>query len=95
MTKQEGSSSPRDLKQVFEVAISVLHEESKSVEPTVRGNRALVQRAVTDENLKKRAVADAARALTALWKIHTQNIQSDTFSGRVGVLSEPRHAAQR
>ena len=71
MTKQEGSSSPRDLKQVFEVAISVLHEESRSVEPTVRGNRALVQRAVTDENLKQRAVADAARALTALWKMHT------------------------
>ena len=70
MTKQEGSSSSRDLKQVFEVAISALHEESKSVEPTVRGNRALVQRAVTAETLKKRAVVDAARALTALWKIH-------------------------
>ena len=71
MTKQEGSSSPSDLKQIFEVSISALHEESKSVEPTVRGNRAIVQRAVTEETLKKRAVADAARALTALWKMHT------------------------
>jgi hypothetical protein len=70
MTKQQGSSSPSDLKQVFEVSISAL-QESKSVEPTVRGNRALVERAVTDETLKKRAVADAARALTALWKMHT------------------------
>ena len=68
MTKPEGPSSPSDLKQVFEVSINALHEGSKSVEPTVR-NRALVQRAVADETLKKRAVANAARALTALWKM--------------------------
>jgi hypothetical protein len=68
MTKQQGSSSPSDLKQVFEVSMSALHEEGKSAEPTVRGNRAIVQRA-TEETQKKRAVADAARALTALWKM--------------------------
>jgi len=61
-----------DLHRFFEASVRALRDESASIETRygrVRGNRALVQGKETDESLRKRAVADAAKALTALWKI--------------------------
>jgi hypothetical protein len=72
MTKHEASNSAIDLKQFFEASLRTLNKESRSVETktsAVQRNCALIQRAATDEILEKRAVADAARALTALWKM--------------------------
>ena len=69
MAKQQGLSSRIDAKQFFEASVSALRAES---EPIGRNrSRAIVQRSATDESQKKRAVADAARALTALWKMQT------------------------
>ncbi len=70
MIKQESFSSGIDLKQFFEASVSAIQPESKSAATQDR-NRALVQRRATDESSKKRAVADAAKALTALWKMQT------------------------
>jgi hypothetical protein len=73
MTKQETLDSRVDLKQFFEASINALQHESRSERAGSRTDlrhAALVQRAATDATPKNRAVADAARALTALWKIH-------------------------
>lgn len=66
MIKQEAFSSGIDLKEFFEASVSALQNERKSI-----ANRAIVDRNGTNETLKKKAVADAARALTALWKAQT------------------------
>jgi hypothetical protein len=75
MTKNNDAfGSGMDLKEFFEASVSALQSEGKSLETrsrTDRRNRALVNRTATDDTLKKRAVADAARALTALWKLQT------------------------
>ena len=72
MLKREGFGSGIDLKEFFEASVTALRDESKSGE--MRGrvdqrNCGLVQRPSTGETLNKRALADAARALTALWKM--------------------------
>lgn len=71
MTKQPAFSSSIDPKEFFEASVRALREESQTVENRYRTSlrtRALVQRLTPDEILKKRAVADAARALATLWK---------------------------
>jgi len=72
MPKHEGFGSGIDLKEFFEASVTALRDESKSGE--MRGrvdqrNCGLFQRPSTGETLNKRALADAARALTALWKM--------------------------
>jgi len=69
MAKQQGLSSRIDAKQFFEASVRALRSESEAIDRN--RNRAIVQRSATDESQKKRAVADAARALTALWKMQT------------------------
>jgi hypothetical protein len=74
MTKQEAFSSRVDLKQFFEASISALQHESRCqgmAKHIAQRHVALVQRAATNDTLKNRAVADAARSLAALWKIPT------------------------
>jgi hypothetical protein len=66
MIKQEAFSCGIDLKEFFEASVRALQNERKSI-----ANRAIVDRNGTNETLKKKAVADAARALTALWKAQT------------------------
>ena len=68
MAKRQELNSRIDAKQFFEASVSALRGESKSIDARNR-NRALIQRTATDEVLMRRAVDDAARALTALWKM--------------------------
>ena len=70
MAKQQALSTRIDAKEFFEASMSALRDEKESFKAGNR-NRALVQKTETDESFKKRAVADAARALTALWKMQT------------------------
>jgi hypothetical protein len=73
MIKPQAFGSGIDVKQFFEASVSALRHESKSVETGNRTNRnrTLVQRTATDDILNKRALADAASALTVLWKMQT------------------------
>jgi len=73
MIKAQAFGSGIDVKQFFEASVSALRHESKSVETGNRTdrNRTLVQRTATDDILNKRALADAASALTVLWKMQT------------------------
>jgi len=73
MIKPQAFGSGIDVKQFFEASVSALRHESKSVETRNRANRnrTLVQRTATDDILNKRALADAASALTVLWKMQT------------------------
>jgi len=73
MIKPQAFYSSIDVKQFFEASVSALRDESKSVETGNRTdrNRTLVQRTATDDILNKRALADAASALTVLWKMQT------------------------
>lgn len=70
--KQEIVCSRVNLKQLFEASVGALQNDSQSIktrDQTVQRNRTLVQRPAIDGTLRKRAVADAARALAALWKM--------------------------
>ena len=74
MINPQAFGSGIDVKQFFEASVSALRHESKSVETrnrTNQRNRTLVQRTATDDILNKRALADAASALTVLWKMQT------------------------
>jgi hypothetical protein len=70
MIKQAAVSSGVDLKEFFEASVSALQNESKPI-ASLNRNRALVLHRLPDETQKKRAVADAAKALAALWKMQT------------------------
>jgi hypothetical protein len=72
MTKPDAAIPGMNLKQFFEASVSALQNEGKSIDTRNRAhqrNRALVSRTASDESLKKRAVADAAKALAALWRM--------------------------
>jgi hypothetical protein len=69
MKEHKGAGSQVDLHRFFEASLRVLQNDSQSGLALNRGNRALLQRSETDESVKKRAVANAAKALTALWKV--------------------------
>jgi hypothetical protein len=82
MTKNEVSAAGSvgiDLKEFFEASVGALQAEMESTKvsgpiisrPIVRRNCALVQRNPLSGNVRNRAVSDAARALTALWKTQT------------------------
>ena len=71
MIKHEVPGTGINLKQFFEASIDALQNDwrfSQISNQTIRRNCALVQRTRTDPTLTKRAVADAARTLTALWR---------------------------
>ena len=72
MKKHEVVGSQIDLHRFFEASLRALQNESKSAytrNSGERGNRALVQRNQTDGSQKRQALADAAKALAALWKV--------------------------
>jgi hypothetical protein len=72
MTKREGLGSGINLKQFYEASVRALQSESKTANSQDRAaerKRALVQRTAPGETLKRRAMANAAEALTALWKM--------------------------
>jgi len=70
-SKQEVVSSRVNLLQLYEASVGARQNDRQSIkteDQTVQRNCTLVQRTAIDGTLRKRAVADAARALTALWK---------------------------
>jgi hypothetical protein len=71
MIKHEVLRTGVNLKEFFEASVDALQNDgkpSRNCKQTIRRNCALVQRTRTDPTLTKRAVADAARTLTALWR---------------------------
>jgi hypothetical protein len=71
MAKQEAFGERIDLKQFFEASVGALQNVYKSTEvasQSIRHHRALVARTRLDVTSTNRALADAARALTLLWK---------------------------
>lgn len=66
---------PSKLKDTFDAALVVLHKDKEETAEQVEARKPIVRRPhavspVTEaENLRKRALADAADALAALWKI--------------------------
>ena len=74
MTKDEGFGAKIDLKQFFEASVGALEvemESAKAGDRVTRRNSPLVRRNPLAGSTKNRAVADAARALTALWRMQT------------------------
>ena len=74
MIKHVVVGSQIDLHRFFEASLRALQNESKSAYTRnggERGNRALVQRNETEGSQKSQALADAAKALAALWKVQT------------------------
>jgi hypothetical protein len=72
MTKHGSPSPGIDLKQFFEASVDAMQNENISPKPSshkVRHNCALVQRTRVDGTQMNQALTDAARALTALWRI--------------------------
>ncbi len=65
MTAEDELSSKIDLKKFFEASVGALQNGNQASHT----NRALVRRAGTEPTLRSRAVTDAARALTALWRM--------------------------
>ena len=60
-----------DLKEFFEASMGALQQDGellKDGDKANRRNRPLVQRTKTDSSSVQRAVSDAARALTAMWR---------------------------
>jgi hypothetical protein len=75
VTKQEVLGAGVDLKEFFEASIGALQEEKKGLKADDRAkrrNRPLVRRPNTDSSSVQRAVTDAARALTAMWRPQPQ-----------------------
>ena len=70
MMKDRVSGAQLDLKQFFEASVNALQTcgATEIGRQTIRHNRALVQRTQTTGSRTNRAVADAARALSALWR---------------------------
>ncbi|MGH9546141.1 MAG: hypothetical protein ACRD23_13115 [Terriglobales bacterium] len=71
MTKEQEFAAAVDLKQFFEASMDALQNDKKSTkvgDHAVLRNLALIQRADPDAMFRKRAMADATKALSALWK---------------------------
>jgi hypothetical protein len=71
MIKHEVLGTGINLKQFFEASVDALQNDcrfSHISNQTSHRNCALVQRTQTDRSLANRALADAASALTALWR---------------------------
>ena len=73
MEKQPALLSGVDLKRFFEASVGALQsaaDPTTIANPTARGRSSLVPRSVVDGAFGRRALADAARALTTLWKMN-------------------------
>ena len=71
MEKQIALIARVDLKQFFEASVDALQNAgrpAKSGDPAARRSSALFRRGALDATLRTRALTDAARALTTLWK---------------------------
>jgi hypothetical protein len=71
MEKQTASIAGVDLKQFFEASVDALQNAghpAKSGDRAARRSSALVERGALDMTLRTRALTDAARALSTLWK---------------------------
>ena len=70
MMKHRVSGAQLDLKQFFEASVNALqtYGVTEKSSQTIRHNCALVQRTQTSGARTNRAMADAARALSALWR---------------------------
>jgi lipopolysaccharide biosynthesis regulator YciM len=71
MAKQEAFGARVDLKQFFEASVGALQNMNGSrqvANQAIRHHRALTERPRMDVTQTNRALTDAARALTALWK---------------------------
>jgi hypothetical protein len=60
------SLSANDLRRAFDTAISELHAADLAARKRLQYRTPIVQRG---ENMEKRALTDAARALAQLWKV--------------------------
>jgi len=67
------SLSPDDLRRMFESAISQLHEADFTGRKRSQYRTPILQRrailGISQANMEKRALMDAARALAELWKV--------------------------
>jgi hypothetical protein len=73
-TKHEVVRAGVDLKEFFEASICALQHDGEALKTAdlAKGrNRPLVVRTRTDASATRRTVADAARALTAMWRPRT------------------------
>jgi hypothetical protein len=68
----QNAPSPKNLQQVFESAVCEIHQVEASAQ-RVRYKTPIVQRVsaapVSRADVERRAVSDAARALSQLWKV--------------------------
>jgi hypothetical protein len=73
MKKHEALGSQIDLHRFFEASVRALQNDGKSAKKHdgKRSDRALVQRNQTEGSQRSQALADAAKALAALWKVQT------------------------
>jgi hypothetical protein len=72
MKKQNALSVGLDLKEFFEASVDALDSDSrapKTPDQIIARNHPLFHRSGNEEQLRTQAVAHAAKALTALWKI--------------------------
>jgi hypothetical protein len=71
--KQKVVRAPVDLKQFFEASIAALQAEGKASKTGQAKDRnsPLIQRTNIDGYPARRAVADAARVLTEMWRLET------------------------
>jgi hypothetical protein len=79
-TVNEKSGSPNQLKNIFDQSLVILCEGASSV----RVRRSSLPLHIDAVSLQKRALSDAANALTALWKISdtkSPKLQSRTIQG--------------
>ena len=65
--------SPEDLKRVFETAVCEIHQADVDAHKRLRYGTPIVSRGrvlgLSQANVEKRALTDAARALAQLWKV--------------------------
>lgn len=87
MKTQDVRNSPVDLKQFFKASVDALGNDRaprKTSDRIIARNNPLFHRAGADGNVRQRALADAANALSALW-----NLQSSKNALRVPMV-EPK-----
>jgi hypothetical protein len=80
VTVKEESGSTNKLKNIFDQSLAILCEGASSV----RVRRSSLPLHIDAANLQKRALSEAADALTALWKISdtkSPKLQSRTIQG--------------
>lgn len=83
MKKQSTLGSQVDLKQFFKASVMALQNDGRPPAgkgQAVQRNSALVQRTLTERTPNDGALAHAARALTALWKVKNPRFKEHHLS---------------